>query len=247
MKNDICSIYNIKNIPIIPEKIKEIMKDSARGNNISTINYSEAISFTHCDLNIKDEKIYLSEQEYKDHYDYCKSAMEPGWSIPDGCISHNNKQELLSVFCVPNIINQKYIIRKIEKLFHVARDEINENTSLHHKKFNKIADIINLNYYIYIPHHTKCNKLKNVIKKIYRNIIDILPICINIKFNIFQTYGDIEKFIWVCSDGSLIYNKKIMIYKESKLKTIKDIKIIILLFENNNEIVDLSQTFFINF
>ena len=241
------SIYNINKKPQIPVHIENIMKDSARSGIDTNMDYTEAISLLHCDLNIKDSKTYFSEKEFQIHYNKTLGSSNHGWSIPDGVIVNNNTEHLLSVFRVSNLVIEQYICRKFEKIIQVAKSEYNRNTSLYYNKFpNNEIEKINIHIYIFVPHITNINKIRNVIKKIHRLISDQIPDFINMIYNIFQTFDEIEKSIWYGSNGICFYlNPKPC--KTTKFKTIKDIRNILILIEkiNIDYSVELSETFFI--
>jgi hypothetical protein len=245
-ENDILSVYSINDIPTIKPHILDVVNDTARGKG--SVDNTELVSYAHCDNNIKaDKKTYLSERDYEKWYNQVIGPLTSDKSIPDGTIIADDIIHLLSVFRISNNIIEKYICRKIQKLIQVAVSEHNERTSLFYKEFpEKKLDSIELYFYIFIPEITKVNKVKNVIKKIHRIIKSCTPDFVKIHYNIFRTIGKTEKDFWYSDCGMCIY-----IFprpcKRSKLKNIKDIKNVLIMFFNE-QITEciLSDSFFFN-
>jgi hypothetical protein len=244
-ESEILSVYSINGFPSIESHILDIMNDTARGEG--SIDNTELVSYNHCDNNIStnSKKKYFSERDYEKHYNETIGPLTSNKSIPDGAIVVDDVIHLLSVFRISNNIVEKYICRKVQKLIQVALSEYNQITSLFYKKFpeNKIKSI-ELYFYIFIPEITKVNKVKNVIKKIHRIINCCTPDFVNIHYNIFQTFGDIEKLFWYSSCGICIYIFP-RTCKKSKLKNIQDIKNVLIMFFSK-EITEfiLADTFF---
>lgn len=174
-------------------------------------------------------------------------------SIPDGCViektntvKNTNKLHLLSTFRMSKII-EGYVCRKVQKLIQVAVSEYNTDTSLFYNEYPELSiNDIDLYFYIWLPESIHVNKIKNVIKKIYKNIETDIPSIINLKFNILQTHGMIEKKCWYSPDG-ICFSIRHSTHKMRKLKTIYDIKITLELFNIENIDFYLSETFFADY
>ena len=241
--NNIVNVYSLSGngIPITPEAY-QTMQESARCYR--ELDVTEGMSFTHCQkITKKTERplIYTSEAEYQTHYNKTIGPLTSDKSIPDGSIISNDLLNLLSVFRITKI-TEGYIHRKIQKLMCVAYHEFNEQTSLFYSKYpDKKIDKIILHFYIWIPDIMNANKVKNVIKKIYRKIFNLIPEFVNINYNIFQTIGlEMKRYCWLIRGNDYMYGSYYeRSCKDKKLKNIKDIeKVLIMFFEN--KITDFS-------
>lgn len=250
--NDIVNVYSLNDsgIPISAEA-NRTMLDSARCHR--DVDVTEAMSFTHCQkINTYRDKptICIPEEEYQTHYNKTVGPLTKNKSIPDGSIIVDNKVNLLSVFRLTKI-NEGYIFRKIEKLFYVAYHEYDESTSLFYSKYpNEKIDEIILHFYIWLPDVIKVNKVKNILKKVYRKTVDKIPQFLKIQYNIFQTFGSkMKRYCWLIYDNVYMYGSyygETCKCKDKKLKRIKDIEDVLILFFNNEIIEHIFADTFLN-
>tara|TARA_B100000131_G_scaffold279312_2_gene284390 strand:+ start:95 stop:916 length:822 start_codon:yes stop_codon:yes gene_type:complete len=248
--NDIVNVYSLNDsgIPISPEA-NRTMLGSARCYR--DVDVTEGMSFTHCqkiNTNRDEPTIFTSEGEYQTHYNKTIGPLTKNKSIPDGSIIIDNKINLLSVFRLTKI-NEGYIFRKIEKLFYVAYHEYDESTSLFYSKYpNEKIDEIILHFYIWLPDVIKVNKVKNILKKVYRKTVDKIPQFLKIQYNIFQTFGSkMKHHCWSICDNVYMYGSYYeTTCKDKKLKRIKDIEDVLILFFNNEIIEHIFADTFLN-
>ena len=248
--NNIVNVYSLSGngIPITKEA-SETMQESARCYR--EMDVTEGMSFTHCQkMNYETEfpMIYTSEGEYQKHYNKTIGPLTTDKSIPDGSIIVNDKINLLSVFRLTKI-QEGYIYRKIQKLIFVAFHEHTESTSLFYSKYpNKKINEIILHFYIWIPDIIKANKVKNVIKKIYRKTSTQIPEFVTIKYNIFQTIGlEMKRYCWLINGNDYMYCSYYeRTCKDKKLKNIKDIQNVLILFFDNEIIEYIFADTFLN-
>ena len=249
--NHIVDVYSLNGSGIpISDKAMEIMLGSARCYR--DVDVTEGMSFTHCqEINSNNgdgSVIFTSEGEYQTHYNKTIGPLTKNKSIPDGSIIVDNNINLLSVFRLTKI-NEGYICRKIQKLCLVAYHEYDESTSLFYSKYpNEKIDEIILHFYIWLPDIMKVNKVKNILKKVYRKTVNKIPKFLKIQYNIFQTFGlEMKRYCWLITDNIYMYGSYYeRSRKDKKLKRIKDIENVLILFFNNEIIENILADTFLN-
>lgn len=251
--NDIVNVYSLNGsgIPITKEAT-ETMLGSARCHR--DVDVTEGMSFTHCqEINSNNGDgpiIFTSEGEYQTHYNKTIGPLTKNKSIPDGSIIVDNNINLLSVFRLTKI-NEGYIYRKIQKLFLVAYHEYDESTSLFYSKYpNETIDKIILHFYIWLPDVIKVNKVTKILENVYRKTVNKIPKFLKIQYNIFQTFGlEMKRYCWLITDNIYMYGSyygETCKCKDKKLKRIKDIEDVLILFFNNDIIEHIFADTFLN-
>ena len=165
------------------------------------------------------------------------------------CIKHIiNNNEDVEVESNEHIRILREDVKVLKKENNIIRNKVNklenEISNLKSKPSNNLFSNVSfcqnnvlLYFCIFIPEIGKLNKVRNVIKKIYNGIRKFIPEFIEINYNIFQTFGECEKYFWYNDSGICFYKNPKLCKKSKLIYTITDIRNILLKFldEKDND------------